>query len=144
MPHAQQYIQELRDIHAEISGDGQFRHESVVCIDKFDREIHFTPHDQINERLAELMAVFAWELKAALTHRALAATLAKFYYGFIAIHPFKDANRRTAFVFLINRAEERGYHLFSISLLRKVLFEGNVRQEMEKLTALFTQMLKPA
>lgn len=144
MLNAQHYIQELKDIHAEIAGESTLRDVAVTCIDKHDREIHFTPCHQINEKLADLMFIFTWEYKAAVNHRALAACLAKFYYGFIAIHPFKDANRRTAFIFLINRAEEQGYHLFSIALLRKCLFEGKVQAEMEKLTALFTHMLKPA
>ncbi|MEZ0226142.1 MAG: Fic family protein [Alphaproteobacteria bacterium] len=146
MNTAQQYLHELKDLHGEIAGnpDEDFRGQPVICVDRHDREIHFTPHAQIGEKMTALLSAFAEEFKDAADVRAVSAALAKFYYGIIAIHPFTDANRRTAFAFIERRAREKSYAVSGIALLRNCLFEGKVAREMEKLTALFTHILKPA
>jgi hypothetical protein len=146
MSKAQQYLQELKDLRGGIAGNSgeDFRGQSVICIDRHDHEIHFTPHEQIARKMNSLLTAFADEFCAAADCRAVSAALAKFYYGIIAIHPFTDANRRTAFAFIELRAREKSYAVSGIDLLRNCLFEGKVAREMEKLTALFTHILKPA
>lgn len=146
MNTAQRYLHELKDLHARIAGNPEedFRGQSVICIDRLDREIHFTPHGQIPAKMDGLLAAFAEEFKTAADIRSVSAALAKFYYGIIAIHPFRDANRRAAFAFIERRALEKSYAISGIGLLRNCLFEGGVAREMEKLTALFTHILKPA
>jgi hypothetical protein len=146
MNTTQQYLHELKEIHGEIAGKPgeDFRGQSVICIDRHDREIHFTPHEQIGEKTNALLSAFANDFGLAEDLRAVSAALAKFYYGIIAIHPFTDANRRTAFAFVERRAREKSYSIIGIDLLRNCLFEGKVAREMEKLTALFTHILKPA
>jgi hypothetical protein len=146
MNTAEQYLDELKELHGRIAGNPHegFRAQPVICIDRLDREIHFTPHAEIAQKMNGLLAAFAAEFNRAGDIGAVAAALAKFYYGIIAIHPFMDANRRTAFAFIAGRAQEKSYAVSGIDLLRNCLFEGKVAREMEKLTSLFTHILKPA
>jgi hypothetical protein len=146
MRQASSYIEELTGLHADIAetpGEG-FREAPVICVDRHDREVHFTPAADIARKMNALLGVFADEYERAIDVASLSASLAKFYYGAIAIHPFMDANRRAAFAFLERRAKEKSYRLQGIDLLRQCLFEGDVPREMQKLTALFTHILKPA
>jgi fido (protein-threonine AMPylation protein) len=137
------YIEELKDINGRyVSAARGFRTEHVFCVDKFDRPVAFAAPADIDGGMNHLMAVFAEEFAAASDRFLLSRTFARFYYGFIAIHPFIDANRRTAFVFLENRAAERSCKIESIDILRKVLLEGQVEAEMQKLIALFEAILK--
>lgn len=138
------FLSELQTINAEIAGNhGGFRRDEVFCVDRSGREVGFYKPEDVDPAMQDLMAVFANEYMAATDKGPLALILAKFYYSLIAIHPFSDGNRRTGFAFLKARAGEKGWSLQNIELLQKFLFEGNVQEEMKKLTALFQHMLQP-
>lgn len=138
------FLSELQTINAEIAGNhGGFRRGEVFCVDRFGRDIGFYKPEDVDPAMHGLMAIFADEYAPATDKGHLALILAKFYYSLIAIHPFSDGNRRTGFAFLKARVEEKGWCLQNIELLQKLLFEGNVQEEMKKLTALFQHMLQP-
>ena len=138
------YVQELVTLNAKhLGGVAGFRTWNVSCIDKFGREICFFSPDEIENSIYRLMTVFSEEFQNAADIFSLSRSFAKFYYGFIAIHPFPNANRRTAFTFLENRANDKAYRIVSIELLQKILLEGSVATEMQKLMILFSEILKP-
>lgn len=139
------YIQELKALHGGIVGKPEegYRMENVICVDKLDREIIFTPPADIAAKMDVIMTSFALDFAAAQDKMALSTAFAKFYYGFIAIHPFMDGNRRTAFAFIEARAAEKSRSVHSLHLLQKFMFEGNVMPELLKLTALFSHILTP-
>jgi fido (protein-threonine AMPylation protein) len=86
---------------------------------------------------------FTWakDFAAAQDLSSLAFAFAKFYYAFIAIHPFVDGNQRTAIKFIEDVALDRGYQMQPTPLLRKVHLQGNVPEELKKLTIVFYQAL---
>jgi len=137
------YLSEIQAMNAGVVGNcGVFRRENVFCVDRFGRDISFYKPEDVVPAMQNLMEIFSSEYAAALDCGSLAIVLAKFYYSLIAIHPFSDGNRRTAFAFLEARARDKSYHLRKIELLQKLLFEGDVKGDMKKLTALFQYMLQ--
>ena len=139
------YKQELMAANAfhqnmEVAG---FRSTDVFCTDKFNRKITFSKPADIKSGIDQLLTLFATEFEKAVDVPALALCFARFFYVFISIHPYEDANRRTAFTFLERRAKEKSYEIYSIDLLRRVLLEGAVTEEMQKLRSLFIKILKP-
>lgn len=139
------YLQELLQInafHRNMAVDG-FRTTDVFCTDKFSRKISFSKPTEIQSSIDSLLTSFAVEFDKAQDLPALALCFARFFYVFIAIHPFEDANRRSAFTFLERRAKEKAYDIHSIDLLRRVLLEGAVAEEMQKLRSLFIRILQP-
>lgn len=144
MMETQSYLSELRDINARIDGhSGAFRRDGVFCIDKFGREVSFYKPEDVDPAIQSLLDIFTVDFAAASDKGSLSLILAKFYYSLIAIHPFPNGNRRTAFAFLEERAQEKSYHLYNVELLQKLLFEGDVQGDMKNLTALFQYMLQP-
>ncbi|MFN7112870.1 MAG: Fic family protein [Alphaproteobacteria bacterium] len=139
------YVQELNILNSayrstELRG---FRTTEVFCVDKFGRDVTFSKPSDIPLEMDRLMQAFAEEFKNAGDLPSLALCLARFFYVFIAVHPFADGNRRTAFAFLAKRAAEKSYDIQAIDTLRCVLLQGDVAEEMQKLRSLFMVMLKP-
>ncbi|HEX2753353.1 MAG TPA: Fic family protein, partial [Alphaproteobacteria bacterium] len=128
--------------HLETTSSG-FRTSDVYCIDRYGREIHFSPPREIDDDLSRLLAVFSGEFQSADDISLLSRAFARFYYGFIAVHPFSNGNHRTVCTFLQRRAQEKSYDLESLKLLRKILLEGSVAAEMQKLITAFKLILKP-
>ena len=138
------YAEELHTINAAYRGGRQgFRTTEVCCADVFGRKISFSKHHDVPLEMARLMDVFAAEFDSTDDIPAIALCFARFFYAFIAIHPFRDASRRTAFAFMENRSREKSCDIHSINVLRRVLLEGDVAAEMQKLRSLFITMLKP-
>lgn len=138
------YIEELHEINAVHRGDRHgFRTSDVFCVDKLGRKINFSKPEVVGQQTKQLMEVFAAEFDNAKDIPAIALSFARFFYAFIAIHPFRDANRRTAFTFLKSRAHEKSCDIQSLDVLRRVLLEGAISEEMQKLRSLFITMLKP-
>jgi hypothetical protein len=139
------WTEELMGINAHILQKelGGFRGTPVICVDTFGREIHFVSADEVPRNIGNMLEVFADDFSKAREYFALSVSFAKLFYSLIAIHPFENANRRTAVEFLMRRAKEKGYSLHSTDLLKKVLFEGNVGHELRILSLLFSQLLRP-
>lgn len=143
MPNA--YVQELDSINAayrsgKLTG---FRSTQVICIDKYGREVGFSAPPDIPFEMGRLMQAFAEEFKNAADIPSLALCFARFFYVFIAVHPYADANRRTAFDFIKRRAAEKSCDIGDIDMLRRVLLQGDVAEEMNKLRSLFIVLLTP-
>jgi len=139
------YIKELVAInggHLEIK-DNYFRAADGYCIDKSGREISFSAPEEIDASLRRVITVFSDEFESANDLASLSRTFARFYYGFIAVHPFTDGNYRTACTFLQRRAQEKSYEIASLRILKKILLEGAVAAEMQKLMTAFEIILKP-
>ncbi len=139
------YIQELLEInarHLETTCSG-FRTADVYCVDRYGREIHFSPPQKIDDDIFRLMTTFSGEFQSADDISLLCRAFARFYYGFIAVHPFSNGNYRTACTFIQRRAKEKSYNIASLQILRKILLEGAVATEMQKLMTAFKVVLKP-
>ncbi len=142
--HDTPYLNDLCEINASLETcSGKLRETDVFCIDKYDREIIFDKPDNVLPHIQKLLSVFSQEYREAKTKTEVACALAKFYYGIIVIHPFDNGNRRTAFAFMKKISYEKLYELQSLELLQKILFEGDVNDDMKKLAAVFYHMLQP-
>jgi fido (protein-threonine AMPylation protein) len=144
MRAALRYIDELQSLHRDVlpAGPHGWRGSEVTCTDKYGREVRFSAAADAPHHLSALLGVFAEEFAGARDRLDLSACLARLYYGLIAIHPFADGNRRTAFAFLDRRAAEKSFALEGIELLQKCLLEGDVPGDMQRLAALFEHMLR--
>lgn len=140
-----QYLRDLQTINGTHRGGGiqRYRTKDVICLDAFGRTIAFSKPEKLTPEMTRLLAVFTAEFAQVADVPALALTFARFYYAFIAIHPFDDANRRTAFTFMECRAREKSFTICRPELLRRVLLEGNVAEEMQTLRSLLITMLQP-
>ena len=118
-----------------------FRIGEVHCIDRKGRAVRFSKPGDVEKDCYRLLSVFSREFQISADLFSLSCVLAKFYLGLIAIHPFRDGNRRTAFAFLEKRANDKGYSTGSLDLLRNILFEGDVAAEMQKLIILFSRII---
>lgn len=139
------YLQELiaiNSLHVSAWSNG-FRSDDGYCIDRFGREIQFAKPEEIDANVHKLIEIFSSEFKSANDLALLSRAFARFYYGFIAIHPFEDGNHRTACIFLQKRADEKSYEITSLNILKKILLEGDVQTEMQKIIMAFKIVLKP-
>ncbi len=143
MGQNEEYLADLLSLNEFLSSkDKGFRTQDVYCVDINNRKINFAAPSDIAQNMAQLMSVFAAEYERASTVPLLSKAFAKFYYGFISVHPFMDANRRTAFAFIEKRAANKGYDIGSLDVLRNIILEGHVAAEMKKLIVIFEYLLK--
>ncbi|MBY0517207.1 MAG: Fic family protein [Bacteriovoracaceae bacterium] len=119
------------------------RQHDVFCVAKTGQKIRFTQPQNIAGQLSLILEKFDELYSEALELKSLSFALAYFWFGFIAVHPFANANGRTGKAYLLDKIKFKGMKLKDPEKLQAILLKGDTTEDLKQLTQYFYTHLEP-
>lgn len=149
MRHTDQnkWKEELFTIHARYSHQSEdqirWRTETVQCLSKDGRIIHFTKPADISSRMDILLSwLLDKELEVNGDQGKLVDLLARLWISFISIHPFLDHNGKTAIAFLDAVARNHQFKIADPSKLTQLLLTGKSQLDLQAVATIMIAILR--
>ena len=120
-----------------------FRATDVSCVSRDGRRIQFVNHSEVPGLTEKCLTMFEENMARAIQIDDISFSCALFWIGFIAIHPFMDANGRTAKAVIAKELNKKRFHMITFDLIDRYLIEGNIDEDLGVLQKLFLASIEP-
>jgi fido (protein-threonine AMPylation protein) len=133
----QQELNLLLSLNAKLQKMAQshFRDHPVYCLAKSGQKITFVAPELISICLIKL-------LEKVEKEKDFLRSLSIFWIGFIAIHPFENANGRTAKEYLRLKLKERELEVVNLNQIDSILLTKNTKDNLQKINHFLDQNIK--